>query len=165
MGDDDSVRGLYERFAPQVYRRARRLLGRDADAWDAVQEVFEKVLSARSKFRGDAQPMTFLYRVTTNVSLNLLRSRALREGQTGVPVLVATMGEGVEAAQLLRRLGAGLTPRALEVAALHFVDGLRQEEVAQVLDVSRKTVVRELAAIREHAATLGGLPGLEVERA
>lgn len=60
MGDDDSVRGLYERFAPQVYRRARRLLGRDADAWDAVQEVFEKVLSARSKFRGDAQPMTFL---------------------------------------------------------------------------------------------------------
>jgi RNA polymerase sigma-70 factor (ECF subfamily) len=55
--------------------------------------------------------------------------------------------------------------RELEVATLHFFDGLTQEEIAGMLDVSRKTIVRDLDSIRKKAAELGRLPEpLEAER-
>ncbi len=42
----EELRDLYERYAPVIHRRALALVGRDADAWDIVQEVFEKMLQS-----------------------------------------------------------------------------------------------------------------------
>ena len=55
----DEVQRLYAQFAPVVFRRARVLLARDADAWDVVQEVFERMLTHGAGFRGEARPMMF----------------------------------------------------------------------------------------------------------
>ncbi|AKF85079.1 hypothetical protein MFUL124B02_08905 [Myxococcus fulvus 124B02] len=66
------VQDLYDRYAPGMYRRAFALLQREADAWDAVQESCIRGLQSAAGFRREARPMTFIYRVTTNVSLNLL---------------------------------------------------------------------------------------------
>jgi RNA polymerase sigma-70 factor, ECF subfamily len=137
------VEALFARYAPVVFRRARRLLGRDADAWDAVSEVFEK--------------MTWVYRVTTNVALNQLRARGLREAAVHAEE-PATGPEATEARQLLRVWMEHLTERELQVATLLYVEGLTQDEVAEVLGLSRKTIVREVAALREKAAGLGALP-------
>lgn len=152
---------MYARFAPAVHRRALSLLGRDADAWDAVQEVFERMLQARDDFRGQARPMTYVYRVTTNVCLNLLRRRSLRDvpGTAEAVAEEAVAPRSVESAQLLRLLVRKLTGREQEIAVLHFLDGLTQEEIAEVLGVSRKTVVRDLAHLREVAAALEGPVG------
>jgi RNA polymerase sigma-70 factor, ECF subfamily len=155
----DEMKGLYARYAPVVFRRARRLLGRDADAWDAVQEVFQKMLTAHESFRREAQPLTWLYRITTNLCLNMLRARMLRE--PGLPLGdEGTVGqEAVETRDLLRAWLKGLEPREQEVATLLFIDGLTQDEVADVLGVSRKTIGRDVAALRAKAAALGALPG------
>src|SRR5688572_29220498 len=75
----DELRGLYERYAPVIHRRALALLRRDADAWDIVQEVFERMLQSGPAFRHEARPMTYIYRVTTNLCLNALRARTTRE--------------------------------------------------------------------------------------
>ena len=64
------LEAAYAQCAPAVYRRARTLLGRDDDAWDAVQEVFERMIKHSAEFRGEANPMTWAYRITTNVCLN-----------------------------------------------------------------------------------------------
>lgn len=159
----EELKRLYERHAPMVFRRARTLLGRDADAWDAVQEVFEKMLSAHESFRGEAQPTTWLYRITTNVALNLLRARKVREPMlTVVSSDEPAVGvEAVETRDLLRKWLDGLEPREQEVATLLFIDGLTQDEVADVLGLSRKTINREVAELRAKAATLGALPGGE----
>ncbi|MER2561564.1 MAG: sigma-70 family RNA polymerase sigma factor, partial [Myxococcaceae bacterium] len=132
---------LYRRHAPSVFRRARRLLGRDSDAWDAVQEVFQKMVTAHQSFRGEARPMTWLYRITTNISLNMLRSRSLRE-PAGLTVIdeQADGQEALETRDLLQAWLEGLTEREQEVATLLFIDGLTQEEVADVLQLSRKTI-------------------------
>jgi predicted DNA-binding protein (UPF0251 family) len=55
--------------------------------------------------------------------------------------------ERVESARELQRLTRSESPRALTAARLHFVDGHTQEEVAQVLGVSRKTVGRVLGGL------------------
>lgn len=156
----EEVRALYAQYSPVVYRRARVLLGRDADAWDAVQEVFEKMLVQGQAFRGEARPMTWVYRVTTNVALNLLRSRKVREPALAVVSDEPGAGpEAVEARQLLAKWLANLSEREVEVATLLYVDGLTQQEVADVLGLSRKTIVREVDELRQKLSALDALPG------
>lgn len=155
----DEVQRLYAQFAPVVFRRARVLLARDADAWDVVQEVFERMLTHGAAFRGEARPMTWVYRVTTNVALNLVRGRKLREPLlTVVPAEASSDADHVEARQLLSRWLDHLEERELEVATLLYVDGLTQQEVADMLGLSRKTIVREVEVLREKLAQLGALP-------
>ncbi len=155
----DEVKRLYAQFAPVVYRRARLLLARDADAWDVVQEVFERMLTHGAGFRGEARPMTWVYRVTTNLALNHLRSRKLREPLlTVVPNEPSTEIDQVEARQLLDRWLGKLDEREIEVATLLYIDGLTQQEVADVLGLSRKTIVREVEELRQKLESLGVLP-------
>jgi RNA polymerase sigma-70 factor, ECF subfamily len=158
----DEVQRLYAQFAPVVYRRARVLLARDADAWDVVQEVFERMLTHGAAFRGESRPMTWVYRVTTNLALNHIRSRKLREPLlTVVPLEPSTAVDHVEARQLLSRWLGHLDERELEVATLLFIDGLTQQEVADVLGLSRKTIVREVEDLRQKLEALGALPERE----
>ena len=155
----DEVKRLYAQFAPVVYRRARLLLARDADAWDVVQEVFERMLTHGAGFRGEARPMTWVYRVTTNLALNHIRSRKLREPLlTVVPAEPSTEIDQVEARQLLDRWLGKLDEREIEVATLLYIDGLTQQEVADVLGLSRKTIVREVEDLRQKLESLGALP-------
>ncbi|MFT3707588.1 MAG: sigma-70 family RNA polymerase sigma factor [Archangium sp.] len=162
----DEVQRLYSQYAPVVFRRARFLLARDADAWDVVQEVFERMLTHGSSFRGEARPMTWVYRVTTNLALNALRSRKVREPLlTAVPDAEAASDvDTVEARQLLQKWLTHLTEREVEVASLLYLDGLTRQEVADVLELSRKTIVREVEALREKLEGLGALPKKESSR-
>lgn len=155
----DEVQRLYAQFAPVVFRRARVLLARDADAWDVVQEVFERMLTHGAAFRGESRPMTWVYRVTTNVALNQIRSRKLREPLlTVVPTEPSTAVDHVEARQLLTKWLGHLDDREIEVASMLFIDGLTQQEVADVLGLSRKTIVREVEELRSKLESLGALP-------
>jgi RNA polymerase sigma factor (sigma-70 family) len=74
----DTVEALYRAYGSAVERRARALLGNDAEASDAVQDVFIRVLQCYCEFRGESSPMTWLYRITTNLCLNRLRDRRRR---------------------------------------------------------------------------------------
>ena len=67
----------------------------------------------------------------------------------------------MEAGELIRVLVRSLDERALQIAALHFLDELTQEEISQVVGLSRKTVGRELEAIRQQAAILASERGGE----
>lgn len=152
------LEALYAQLAPAVFRRARRLLGRDADAWDAVQEVFVQLLRAGPKFRGEARPMTWVWRITTNVCLNQLRARKVREAHLEVVDEGTNTMAATDARQLLKKWMGELDERELAVATLLYLDGLTQEETADVLGLSRKTIGREVEVLREKLIRLGALP-------
>jgi RNA polymerase sigma-70 factor (ECF subfamily) len=150
----EELEGLYRRYAPVVFRRARRFVALDAEAWDVVQEVFEKLLVAGDGFRREARPMTWVYRITTHVALNHLRARGVRD-RTAMPAPEpSTEMSDVEARNLLSVWAQHLTDRELSVATLLYVDGLTQEEVADVLGLSRKTIGREVEALRQKVTQL-----------
>jgi RNA polymerase sigma-70 factor (ECF subfamily) len=156
LGRDD-IAALFDRYAPVVHRRALLIVGRDADAWDVVQEVFERMLKSSDAFRAEARPMTWVYRITTNVALNAVRARGLREADEPVDAaFAADLARTVEARQMLKRLSTSLDDRELAVVAMTVVDGLTQEEIADVLGLSRKTINREVDAIRGKVVALGG---------
>lgn len=105
--------------------------------------------------------MTYIYRVTTNVCLNLLRSRGLRDVATSEPSPQREPGEepgDVEARNLLRALSRVLDERALQIATLHFMDSLTQEEIVEVVGLSRKTVGKVLEQVRTQARELAHEP-------
>jgi RNA polymerase sigma-70 factor (ECF subfamily) len=70
---------IFREYAPRVYHLARRLLGNEADAQDATQDVFLQVVRKLESFRGEAAFPTWLYRVTVNTALAYRRKRAVRE--------------------------------------------------------------------------------------
>src|SRR5947209_352564 len=67
------VEGTYLRYGPLVLRRCRKLLRHDAQAQDAMQDVFVSLL--RHEARLDASALSaLLLRMATNVCLNKLRT-------------------------------------------------------------------------------------------
>jgi len=72
-GDTDAFDAIFHQNVNQVYRRALRLLGNEADAEDVVQEVFLTVHKKAKTFRGAAEFSTWLYRLTVNAALGKLR--------------------------------------------------------------------------------------------
>src|SRR4051812_40111560 len=78
-GDRASLDELFARYRGIAYRVAYRILGNEADALDAVQEAFVKVLVHLPSFQGRSSFKTWLLRVVSNASLDLGRQRSRRE--------------------------------------------------------------------------------------
>jgi RNA polymerase sigma-70 factor, ECF subfamily len=152
---------LFDRQTPAIYRRALALVGRRADAWDVVQEVFVRLLQSSHQFRREARPTTYVYRITTHLALNALRARAAREPQAALPPeedaepADASVQARAECRDFLLKLSGRIDERSLSIAALHYSDGLSQEEIADVMGLSRKTINRAVIHLRQVAQELG----------
>ena len=161
----DRLTELYRRYAPAVHRRAKGLLGGDeTEAWDVTQEVFLGYFKNEGKWRGEAAPFTVLYQMATYQSVDRLRRRSrwaskltslsIDEDAEGPALQVPSTDDGaarVEAFGDLALLTQGEDEQTITCAVLYFVEGCTTEEIAQTLDVSRKTVGRALEAFSARA--------------
>jgi RNA polymerase sigma-70 factor (ECF subfamily) len=144
-GNDRSLALLYRRHGPAIYARCRRMLRDDAAAEDATQETFLRVLRHLEKAPDDREALTWIYRIATNHCLNVLRDARKRMDAAEPPSVPAhpesALADRNFVSEAMRR-----APRKVSVVAwLHHVDGLPQGHVAEVLGVSRRTVVNRLA--------------------
>src|ERR1700680_4424512 len=78
QGDSDAFRVLVERHSRSVFRLAFRMTGNEQDAEDIVQETFLRAYRRIAKFDERASFGTWLYRITVNCSLDLVRARKRR---------------------------------------------------------------------------------------
>jgi len=78
--DDDPLRPevLVDRYGERIFRVARRMMGNDADAEDVTQNVLLKLLQRASSFRGESDPMGWIYRIAVNEARELYRRRGRR---------------------------------------------------------------------------------------
>lgn len=146
------VEALYRRYGDMVLGRCRTLLGNDAEAQEACQEIFLRAHRYRRSFRGESSPSTFLYRITTNHCLNVLRSRRRKpeealEHPDRVPDAHLDL---VEIRQLLDTLLSGLDERTRECVVYRHVDGMTLREVGAMLDISEAAVRKRLKRFRAH---------------
>jgi len=77
-GDSDAFRSLVERHSRSVFRLAFRMTGNEQDAEDVVQESMLRAYKQLAKFDDRASFGTWLYRIATNCSLDLVRARKRR---------------------------------------------------------------------------------------
>jgi RNA polymerase sigma factor (sigma-70 family) len=139
----------YLRYGAALVRKAERILRNRDDALDVVQALFVELLQ-----RGETSfELPYLYRAVTNRCLNLLRDRStharLLEHSDGALVLPARTSceERAIDLDLLLRLSRMLESEQLELLVYRYVDDLSQEEIAELMGKSRKTIGKHLAAV------------------
>jgi len=171
-GDSTALGELFVRHRDTAYRVARRLLGNEADALDAVQEGFIKVLSHLDGFARRSSFKTWLLRVVSNAALDLGRQRARREtlslNATAHPEtdvlaeepLATRLAEQSDLRRLLDQALAQLPEAQRRTFVLHVDAELSYREVAEVLGISIGTVMSRLFYARQK---LKGLLGPRIE--
>ena len=104
------------------------------------------------------QALRYLYRTSTNVCINLLRQRSVRE--RAAPLIAARINATQSNQpvpgdrEFVRMLLEQCDETAVAVALMHFVDGMTQVEVAGTLGITRRTVYNRIRRIERLAASL-----------
>ncbi len=146
------VEALYRKYGPMVLRRCRQLLRDEDSALDAMQETFVRLLRHRDRLT-DAGPSSLLYRIATNVCLNVLRGERRRPRSGGEELLqsIASLDDHPErsaARAVLEQLFGGERESTRTIAVLHYVDNLTLEETAAQVGLSVSGVRKRLRGLR-----------------
>jgi RNA polymerase sigma-70 factor (ECF subfamily) len=150
-GDEEAFAQLVKRHSPGLHRSVARVLLDDAEAWDVVQMAFIKAWQRLDRYNPKWSFTTWLYRIGTNLAIDLVRSRASRQKahRAGGEHQLRVVGGTDEAADrvghdevdgILRELIRVLTPQQRSAFVLREVEGLETAEVAEILGCSAATV-------------------------
>lgn len=159
-GDEAAFGELVRLHEKKVYGLALRICGDPEDAADAAQEAFLSAWRGLPNFRGEAGFSTWLYRLTSNAAIDLLRRTRRQQGQVSLDdeerrVDAADPApspqEQAECTELRRAVLEGLEQlsephrRAL---ILRELEGLHYEEIASALEVDLGTVKSRISRAR-----------------
>lgn len=150
---------LYATYGPAVYRRCSKLLRDREAARDATQDVFVKLVRDIDRLDGPEDPLPWIYRVTTNHCLGLLRAgrrRGLAADGDAEALELAAPTSSYPSSSLARAVLSRFDVDTQAVAVGVLVDGMEQTELAEALGISRKTVQRRLDRFLERARELLG---------
>ena len=154
MLDEWQLASVYRSHGPSVFRRARQMLGVEADAYEIVQEVFLSLVERPEQFQGRSSVMTFLYSATTHACLNRLRNatnreRLRREYLPEPDESSESRGLNAEELLMLDRAIQTLPDELAQVAIYYLVDGLTHQEIARIMSCSRRHVGNLLTRLAE----------------
>jgi RNA polymerase sigma-70 factor (ECF subfamily) len=152
--DSAAIALAYKKHGAQVLRRARKILGDDAESHEVLQEIFTSLLHRPEQFQGKSTMTTWLYSATTHACLNRLRNRKRRaklidrqvkpQLQTSEP---ARAEERLAAREILARVSEDLA----QVAVYYYFDQMTHAEIAEVLGCSDRQVGNLLGRFLEAA--------------
>ena len=163
-GDPLGFEEIFKRYRTRVFRIANRFVKDSHTAEDIAHEVFIKIFEKKlpacrlpAGKAGSAKFSTWLYRVTVNAAIDVLRKRkflaAFSKSYSQAP---GDLSPGVRPlgsdpalnAALMREVGR--LPESLKSPLLLFTfEDLSYAEIAQILGISEKAVERRLARARE----------------
>lgn len=165
-GDTDRFEALVQAYEKTVYNLALRMLGNPQDAMDAAQEAFFRAYRALSSFRGESKFSVWLYRLTQNVCLDMLRKRSrtpelsLTDEEDEISDIPdgrfcpQTELEKKELRQSVRRGLMGLAPEFREALVLREIGGMTYEEIARATGLEPGTVKSRIFRARKKLAAL-----------
>ena len=156
---------LYKRYGPRVYTRCRSLLGDEHEAHDAVQEIFERVLTRIGSFRKESAFGTWVYAIASNHCLDRLRKRArLREQPTEeqeIGALIEQRNDGAEhdwlvdqAPGAIKFILGRLNESDRSALVLMYMEDLSVQEIAATLGLKESAAKMRLSRARTRARTI-----------
>ncbi len=149
------VEQYYKKYGPMVLRRCRFILKDEDLAYDAMQDVFVNLLKNKNRLKGD-YPSSLLYKIATNVCLNMIRSRKKETLDTGGDLLdtIAAFDDSEErifTEDILDKIFSREKATTREIAVMHYVDNLTLEETAIESGLSVSGVRKRLRVLKEKA--------------
>ncbi len=150
-----NIEEFYLRYGPMVLRRCLQLLRDEEKAKDAAQEVFAKLLINKKQLRRK-YPSSLLFRISTNICLNMLRkhqSSDLLDSDATLKNVVAydDCENKIVLQDLLRKIFRKEKPSTCEIVVMHFIDGMTLQEVADGIGLSVSGVRRRIREFRSRA--------------
>jgi RNA polymerase sigma-70 factor (ECF subfamily) len=163
-GDSGAFAELVSRYQKRIYYLAYQMLGNHLDADEVVQETFVRVYRKRKEIRDVTNFTSFLIRIATNYSIDLLRKQ---KGHSQLPDDPGDLPGDVQVelsrrvrtpddllrdkvlSEEIQRALATLPPRQKITAVLHDVEGYTKTEIARVLDCPEATVRSNLHIARK----------------
>jgi RNA polymerase sigma-70 factor (ECF subfamily) len=168
-GDTAAFRSLVERHQRRAFAIALSLVRDENDARELVQDAFLRVFKGLGSFQGGSSFFTWLYRIITNLSIDLIRKPGRGMGELDerridtdpeheaeFPLL--SRFDGADPADVVRRREiAARLQKALDalppyhrgVIVMREIEGLSYEEMAQVMGVSKGTIMSRLFHARQ----------------
>lgn len=162
----EAFEALLERYGRRIYQLAYRMAGNDADAKDLTQEAFIRVYRAFARIDPQANLESWLYRIVTNLYIDMLRRRPKARIESLDAPLVTAKGDAVARevpdesadpegtvlnaqldADIQRALGA-LSVDLRMVVVLSDVEGQSYEEISEALRIPVGTVKSRLHRAR-----------------
>ena len=172
-GDGDAYEAIVRRFGGRLLATARRMLGNDDDAEDALQEALLSAFRHIDQFAGQSRLSTWLHRIVVNVVLMRMRSRKARPEQSIEDLLprfiedghwADRVGGGEDSSDVLlergetrlmvRRCIAQLPETYRTVLTLRDIDELDTDEAASLLGITPNAVKIRLHRARQALRTL-----------
>jgi RNA polymerase sigma-70 factor (ECF subfamily) len=152
-GDREAFRLLFEAYKDKVFSIAVYSFGGDeAAANDVSQQIFLKLMTAITQFRGDSAFTTWLYRLVVNACIDERRKRR-RFLPFGESVPMSKIEDRrpqekqyarLEVSESVQAAIKELTPKLRMPILLKYVEGLSYEEIATVMGCSKGTVASRL---------------------
>ena len=162
-GDKDVIASLYNEMAPAAMAKSFSILGDRGLAADVTQEVFIKLWQKGGEFPNKKAVYSWIYRSCHNRCIDFWRSAASRYESADDTVLAMQIDETLRLDEMmiqkqnLEQVFKKLNKREAEVLGFIVIDQMTQEEVAEFVGVSRKTIVRMVAKIKKKLIpTVGG---------
>lgn len=159
-GDQSAFGELVKLKRERVVRTAYQITGNMEDALDVTQGVFVKVWQGMSQFDPLRRFDTWVYRITSNAAIDLLRSRGPLANQQPlpddpaeltIPAVGSDAGEAIDLQRLqqaFRVLAGRLAPKQRAAFVLREIEGLPTSDVARIMDVTESTVRNHLLQAR-----------------
>jgi RNA polymerase sigma-70 factor (ECF subfamily) len=167
-GDKEAYRALVEKYQSRAFSIAYEIVQSRHDAEDIIQESFVKAYLSIGDFRGQSSFYTWFYRIVYNMAIDFKRRTNRRggehaeyddrmSGENGV-FAGATTGktegpsEAIFRKEQARKIQEALNEISEEhraVITLREVDGLSYDEIADVVGVSKGTVMSRLHYARK----------------
>jgi RNA polymerase sigma-70 factor (ECF subfamily) len=149
---------LYDRFSPALFGLIQKWIKDKEVAENLLQDVFIKAWRSRELYNAaKGRLFTWLYRITRNICIDHLRSKAHRNSMVAIPEdnLAGIKTSFIENSLLpdtigLRKLVDVLRREEREVLELMYFKGLTQRQIGEVMDIPLGTVkTRMNKAIKE----------------
>ena len=167
-GDRAAFRALVERHQRRAFAIALGIVHDEHDAREIVQEAFLRVWKGLDRWQGDSAFFTWLYRIVSNLGIDVVRRPGRRAADRDVPLELDDLGEADlplvgridggepfdhlrrrEIAARLRAALDALPPYHRGVILMREVEGMSYDEMAQAMGVSKGTIMSRLFHARQ----------------
>ena len=166
QGDQAAFRRLVERHQRRAFAIALGLVRDENDARELVQDAFLRVYKGLASFQGGSSFFTWLYRIVTNLAIDLMRKPGRRDAELvdgqaideDADFLLVVRIDGVDPLDVVRRREIAdriqaaldaLPPYHRGVILMREVEGMSYEEMAQAMGVSKGTIMSRLFHARQ----------------